>query len=107
VYVNRNVNNVAVTPVINIPSVGNTLEARIYPNPVVSSYMLEVNLPVAGDLRADLYNITGQFITTLHDQFHAKGNHQLNMKALELNRGNYFIRVSSKQLSKTISVTIQ
>jgi hypothetical protein len=107
VYVNRNVNNVAVTPVINVPSVGNTLEARIYPNPIVSSYMLEVNLPVAGDLRADLYNITGQFITTLHDQFHAKGNHQLNMKTLELNRGNYFIRVSSKQLSKTISVTIQ
>jgi 1,4-alpha-glucan branching enzyme len=107
VYVNRNVNNVAVTPVINVPWTGATLEAKVYPNPITSSYMLEVNLPVAGDLRADLYNVTGQFIATIHDQFHSKGGHQLKMNALQLNKGNYFIKVTSKQLSKTISVTIQ
>jgi 1,4-alpha-glucan branching enzyme len=107
VYVNRNVNNVAVTPVSNIPWTGTTLEAKVYPNPITSTYMLEVSLPAAGNLRADLYNVTGQFMATLHDQFHSKGDHQLKMNALKLNRGNYFIKVSCKQLTKTISVTIQ
>jgi hypothetical protein len=107
VYVNRNVNNVAVTPVINVPWTGTTLEAKVFPNPISSTYMLQVNLPAAGNLRADIYNVTGQFIATLHDQFHSMGEHQLNMNALQLNKGNYFIKVTSKQLSKTISVTIQ
>jgi hypothetical protein len=90
-----------------VPWTGTTLEAKVFPNPISSTYMLQVNLPAAGNLRADIYNVTGQFIATLHDQFHSMGEHQLNMNALQLNKGNYFIKVTSKQLSKTISVTIQ
>jgi hypothetical protein len=45
VYLNRNVNNSTVTSVRNVAVGGNAFNARVYPNPVVGSYSLEVKMP--------------------------------------------------------------
>ncbi|MBC8034460.1 MAG: hypothetical protein H7Y03_09960, partial [Chitinophagaceae bacterium] len=57
VYVNRNVNNMTPTPVVNVPWGGTTLEAKVYPNPVTNSaYSLEIKLPHSGKTFIELYN---------------------------------------------------
>jgi hypothetical protein len=107
VYLNRNINNIIGTPVVDLPWNGTTLEARLYPNPASSQFVTEISLPQAGVVRVELYNSLGQFVTTLHNGFLPKGVQQVRAGNLQLGHGAYFIRINTKTANKTISVTIQ
>jgi hypothetical protein len=107
VYVSRNVNNVMATPVINVPWDQLSLEAKAYPNPVASSFIVEVKLPEADNVVIDLYNASGQFVKTVSNKFLVKGTHQLEMKEPGVSRGIYYLKLRTKQATKTISVTVQ
>jgi 1,4-alpha-glucan branching enzyme len=107
VYVNRNVNNVMTTPVADVPWDELSLEAKVYPNPIASSFNIEVKLPKADNIRIDLYNASGQFVRTVHKRFLVKGTHRLDMNDLNVSKGIYFLKLQTKQETKTISVTVQ
>jgi hypothetical protein len=110
VYVNKNVNNVAVTPVINIPTSGTTLEAKVFPNPVKGKYVVELYVPQSGNTRIELLNMAGQQIAALKQQFLQKGKHQLefNKSNLSAPSGNYYIKISTGSgAQKTLPVTLQ
>ncbi len=107
VFVNRNVNNIAVTPVSNLPWNGLTLEAKAFPNPVASeAYSVEIKLPKSDKVTIDLYNVLGQHVTTLHDQFMIKGTHRITIQN-QLSKGQYYLQLKSGTHTKTIQVTIQ
>ena len=108
IYLNRNVNNTTPTSVINVPVSGNVLEAKVYPNPIRTSFTVELYVPQSGAARFELLNTSGQAIGTLYDQFLVKGKHQvsLNRKNFDVAPGTYFIRISAKGAQKTIQVTL-
>jgi 1,4-alpha-glucan branching enzyme len=108
VYVSRNVNNVTATPVTNVPWNGTTLEAKLYPNPVSNgTYYVEVKLPQSGKTTVELYNSVGQFVTTVYNGFLANGTRVLTLRGLEVAAGAYFLKVQSKDKTRTIPLTIQ
>lgn len=107
VYVNRNVNNIATTPVINVPAAGNIFYARAYPNPASGRINLELDLPKSNTVTVDLYNSTGQHISTLYKGFLVKGGHTLNLRNQHGAKGQYFISINTTTTSQTLQVTFQ
>jgi len=108
VYVNRNVNNVAVTPVVNIPTSGTTLEAKVYPNPVHNHYVVELYVPQSGATRFELLNMSGQQVGVLQQEFLLKGKHQLSFTRSGMHAaGTYYMKVSTNAAQKIIPITLQ
>src|SRR5439155_4339236 len=102
VYLNRNLNNVTTTPVPEVPWTGHTLEATAFPNPTASGFTVELKMPQSGNGTIGLYNIMGQYITTLYNGFMQQGTHQVPVKQLNLARGAYYLKVQTKTAIKTI-----
>jgi 1,4-alpha-glucan branching enzyme len=107
VFVNRNVNNLSVTPVSNVPWNGNELQAKLYPNPATYNFTVEVNLPQSSNVQLDVYATSGQYLTTLHNGFLVKGTHQLSLNRKTVANGVYYFRLTTKSSTKTIQVTFQ
>jgi 1,4-alpha-glucan branching enzyme len=107
VYVNRNVNNLSTTPVVNIPWDGNDFQAKAYPNPAPSNFTVELNLPQRTDVQIDLYTTLGQQITTFHNGQLTKGTHQLSLDRQAISTGMYYLKITTKSTTKTIQVTFQ
>ncbi|HWJ89466.1 MAG TPA: alpha-amylase family glycosyl hydrolase, partial [Flavisolibacter sp.] len=81
VYVNRNVNALAVTATTAAPWNGLSLEARSYPNPARSNFILDLQLPSSGPVHVDLYNALGQFQHTVYQGLLVRGRQKLVLKA--------------------------
>lgn len=108
IYTNRNVNNITPTPVNNVPWNGTTLEAKLYPNPISNSATsLEIKLPQSSKVTVGLYNAVGQFVSTVYNGFLTSGTRIISLPAMQLSRGAYFLKVASKDKTKTISLTLQ
>jgi 1,4-alpha-glucan branching enzyme len=107
VYLNRNVNNTSITPVIEVPWNGVSLQARVFPNPAFSQYGVEVNIPQAGKLSIDLYSTLGQYVSTVYNGFLIKGTHRLSIKKGPVSTGNYYLQLRTKTGTTTIPVTFQ
>jgi len=107
VYLNRNVNNLTPTPVANIPWNGQELQAKVYPNPAVSDFTFEVNLPQSSNVQIDLYTTLGQYSGILYKGFLSKGTHQLALKKNTILNGNYYLKLTTKNATKTVQVTFQ
>ncbi len=107
VYVNRNVNNLSVTPVNNVPWNGTTLEVKAYPNPVTAGLIyLELKMPQAGKPVVELYSSTGQTLAKLYDGSVAAGTKVLTLPAPQLAAGTYFLKVQAAGYTKTVSISI-
>jgi glycosidase len=106
-YVNRNVNNLTPTPVMNIPVTGTSLEAKVFPNPVKQQFTIEMYLPQTGNTSFDLLNPLGQKISSLHNGFLLQGKQQLSFFRPDLSAGIYYIRLTTKSATKILPVTFQ
>jgi glycosidase len=106
VYVNRNVNNIAVTPVIDINNPGSGLQVAVYPNPIGSNAVTEVYVPEKGNTEASLWNTAGQKVAVIFAGTLAKGKHtfSLSAKTNNLPAGMYLLKVQTK--TKTASIKI-
>jgi 1,4-alpha-glucan branching enzyme len=107
VYLNRNVNNVAITPVPDIPWDHTSLQAKVYPNPAVSDFTLALQLPQNGNVRIVMYNTMGQYMETLYNSFLSKGEHQVFLKNNKAVKGNYYLQVKAGSKTKTVKVNFQ
>jgi 1,4-alpha-glucan branching enzyme len=107
VYLNRNLNNVTATPVPEVPWNGQSLDARVFPNPARASFTMEVKMPQSGNGTVDLYNVMGQFITPVYNGFLQEGTHQIPVHQLNLAKGSYYLKLQTRSAIKTIHLTIQ
>jgi len=107
VYVNRNVNNVTTTPVVNVPLNNDRLDAKLYPNPASSNFIIEVNVPQSSQVAVQLYNRLGQDAGSLYAGFLQKGTHQLSLKRTNVSNGSYYLKITTKTATKTIQITFQ
>ena len=76
------------------------LEARSFPNPFNASTQIAFFLPEDGQVRVDIYNIVGQRVRTLVDDYRAAGEHSVlwsgtNDAGTVVASGVYFLRIST------------
>ncbi|MBS1262698.1 MAG: hypothetical protein MAG453_02060 [Calditrichaeota bacterium] len=65
-----------------------------HPNPFNSTSSVTIRLPQAGELTADVFDVTGRRVATLADGLYPAGRHTLTFDASALASGLYFIRAS-------------
>jgi hypothetical protein len=107
VYLNRNIHNITTTPVINIPSSGTLLEAKIYPNPAPRFFHVELYVPQTGKTKIELFATNGQQLRNLFEANLVKGKHMLDLSHNGLASGIYYVRITSGQQSRSLPITIQ
>ena len=71
-----------------------------YPNPFNPSTTIRFNLPEASIVRLTIFNILGQEIRTLVNEFKESGVNTINFDASELNSGIYFYQIISGKNSE-------
>ena len=77
-----------------------------YPNPFNPSTTIKFNLPEAGMVKLTLFNILGQQIRTLVNEFQESGVHTINFDATELNSGMYLYKIESNGFTQTRKMTL-
>ena len=77
-----------------------------YPNPFNPSTTIKFNLPEAGIVKLTLFNILGQQIRTLVNEFKESGVHTINFDASELNSGMYIYKIESGSFTQTRKMTL-
>ncbi len=66
-----------------------------YPNPFNPSTQIDFMLPVSGEVKLDVYAITGEWIATLADGYMPAGRYTVNFDGSELPSGVYLYKLSS------------
>ncbi len=77
-----------------------------YPNPFNPSTIIKFNLPEAGMVKLTLYNILGQQIKTLVNEFRESGIYSINFDASELNSGIYIYKIESGSFTQSRKMTL-
>ncbi len=72
-----------------------------YPNPFNASTLISYELPIASQVKLDIYDILGRHIATLEDGTQPAGSHQVVWNADELASGVYFYKLQAKEYNAT------
>jgi hypothetical protein len=77
-----------------------------YPNPFNPSTTIEFAIPQASFVRLRVYNILGQEVRSLVNEFKEAGLHKINFYAKELNSGMYVYKIEANGLTQTRKMTL-
>ena len=77
-----------------------------YPNPFNPVTTIRFNLPEAGNVKLTLYNILGQELKTLVNEFKESGVHTINFDATDLNSGMYIYKLEAGSFVQTRKMTL-
>ncbi|HNT67113.1 MAG TPA: C39 family peptidase [bacterium] len=77
-----------------------------YPNPFNAATTLTYTLSQDAHMVLAVYDITGQLMTTLLDEWKSAGEHTIVWNADSLPSGNYFVRLISPREQKTIKCVL-
>jgi hypothetical protein len=70
-----------------------------YPNPFNSGSSIKFDIPKNDYVKMDIYNLLGQYVKTLVNQYYEAGKHIITMEGGELSSGIYFYKMqTSKQI---------
>ncbi len=67
-----------------------------YPNPFNPSTIISYSIPYSGLVTVKVYNMLGQEVQTLVNQFQSSGNHQVTFNGSSLSSGVYLYRINSE-----------
>ena len=67
---------------------------NIYPNPFNPTTQLKYDVDKAGALQISVYNILGQEVATLYDDYQVYGSHSITWDASNMSSGVYYILMS-------------
>ena len=74
----------------------------IYPNPFNPAAIIEYNLGIPDNVRLKIYDLSGQEIETLVDEFQTAGKYEVTWRPHGLPSGAYFYRLQAGEYSKTM-----
>ncbi len=108
VYVNKNIVNAVTTPVIDLTTPRHELAVGVYPNPVNTASIIEIDIPETGPVKLVLVNTEGQQAGIVYSGVLAKGKHRipLNDKIDNLAAGMYLIKVQSKNQTGVVKLLV-
>ncbi len=73
----------------------------VYPNPFNPSTNISYSLSAAGRVRLDIYNLLGQNVANLFDDYQQAGEHVITWNAERYGSGVYFVKLSDGQKTST------
>jgi photosystem II stability/assembly factor-like uncharacterized protein len=77
-------------------STSNTIQfASVYPNPVYSELTIVYSLGLAQPIAITVYNLLGQEIETVENEWSDKGNHTITINTNNWASGSYYVRLST------------
>jgi photosystem II stability/assembly factor-like uncharacterized protein len=72
-----------------------------FPNPFNPSTTIQFSLPKSGDVTLKIYNLLGEEVKTLVDEYKEIGNHSIQFNANNLASGIYFYRIQAGSFVQT------
>jgi hypothetical protein len=89
------------------PGASSRLEVSAYPNPFNPTTTVSITVPEPGPVRAEVFDVRGRRVATLHDGPLAAGTHQMVWRPEQAPAsGVYFLRVSSADDSRSLKLTV-
>ncbi len=70
-----------------------------YPNPFNPATTIEFSLPVSGNVKLSVYNLLGQEVAVLVNEFFSGGNHKVKFNASGLSSGVYLYQIQAGEFS--------
>jgi len=80
--------------------------AQNTPNPFNPTTTISFNLAKAGDVTVDVFNVAGQKVATIANEFMSVGGHSVTWNADSFSAGVYFYTVKNGNFSKTMKMTL-
>ena len=80
--------------------------AQNSPNPFNPSTTISFSIPSAGIATVDIYNVAGQKIDSVVNEYLSAGSHSVMWDASGISAGVYFYTVTSGKVSKTMKMTL-
>jgi len=80
--------------------------AQNSPNPFNPTTTISFTNTEAGNVSIDVFNVAGQKVDTIADQFMSAGNHSVTWNASEFSAGVYFYAVKTGDFSRTMKMTL-
>jgi hypothetical protein len=77
-----------------------------YPNPFNPTTTIRFNLPEAGNVKLTLFNILGQEIKAILNEYKESGVHTVNFDASELNSGMYIYKIEAGSFTQIRKMTL-
>jgi hypothetical protein len=77
-----------------------------YPNPFNPVTTIRFNLPESGNVKLTLFNLLGQELKTIVNDFGESGEHTVNVDGSDLNSGVYLYKIESGSYTKTRKMTL-
>jgi hypothetical protein len=77
-----------------------------YPNPFNPSTKIQFSIPDPGNVKLIVYNLLGQEIKTLVNEFKESGTYTINFDAVGLNSGIYIYKIESNGYTQTRKMTL-
>lgn len=72
-----------------------------YPNPFNPSTTIDYAIPTEGNVAIKVYDVLGNEVTTLVDEFKQAGKHSIEFDASQLSSGVYYYKMTSAGFSET------
>ncbi|MCP4633438.1 MAG: T9SS type A sorting domain-containing protein [candidate division Zixibacteria bacterium] len=80
--------------------------SQSYPNPFNSSATIDYTVPVAGSVELDVYNLMGQRVTKLVNEYKQPGYHSVTWNAASYSSGVYFYTLKAGEKIFTKRMTL-
>jgi len=78
-----------------------------YPNPFNPITTIRYQLPISGEVKLSIYNLTGQKIETLVSEWHSAGSYQVQWNAGEKASGVYFYVIQVEKFRAVKMMVLQ
>jgi len=78
-----------------------------YPNPFNPSTMIKYNLVKSSHILLKIYNLAGQEVATLVNEFQSAGEHEIAWQPTGLPSGLYFYKIQAGELSEAKKLILQ
>jgi len=75
--------------------------SQAYPNPFNPTTTMTLIMPVAGDMKVEIYNLLGQSITTLTSGYKDAGTYKVTWDATDAASGMYFVKAEAEEFTTT------
>ena len=79
---------------------------EMFPNPFNPIVNIDFNTNIDGNIKVDIFDVNGRFVSTVVDNQLSSGNHKFTWNADNYNSGIYFIRISSQTESIIRKITL-
>jgi ligand-binding sensor domain-containing protein len=70
-----------------------TIQLQLYPNPTLTTAILDFDLEKSELVQVEIYNVAGQLLLTPFDGKKLVGNHQLEFEVANFSQGIYFCKI--------------